>query len=61
MQWNWRNWLELQNETKSNIKIFLGVDAFGSVKKYHETREFDNEEIYLHIQNLIWVKSVPCN
>jgi len=25
----------------------LGVDAFGSVlKKYHETKEFDNEEIY---------------
>ena len=33
-------------EKKPNIKI-LGVDAFGSVlKKYHETREFDNEEIY---------------
>lgn len=33
-------------EKNSNIKI-LGVDAFGSVlKKYHETREFDNEEIY---------------
>lgn len=29
-----------------NIKI-LGVDAFGSVlKKYHETKEFDNDEIY---------------
>lgn len=28
------------------IKI-LGVDAFGSVlKKYHETKEFDNDEIY---------------
>ncbi|HSD13938.1 MAG TPA: cysteine synthase family protein [Flavobacterium sp.] len=33
-------------EKNPNIKIF-GVDAFGSVlKKYHETREFDNEEIY---------------
>jgi len=33
-------------EKNPNIKI-LGVDAFGSVlKKYHETREFDNEEIY---------------
>jgi cystathionine beta-synthase len=33
-------------EKNPNIKI-LGVDAFGSVlKKYHETREFDKDEIY---------------
>jgi cystathionine beta-synthase len=33
-------------EKNPNIRI-LGVDAFGSVlKKYHETREFDAEEIY---------------
>ena len=33
-------------EKNPNIKI-LGVDAFGSVlKKYHETKEFDNNEIY---------------
>ena len=33
-------------EKNPNIKI-LGVDAFGSVlKKYHETKEFDNAEIY---------------
>lgn len=33
-------------EKNPNIRI-LGVDAFGSVlKKYHETREFDNDEIY---------------
>ncbi|WP_340074031.1 cysteine synthase family protein [Leptobacterium sp. I13] len=33
-------------EQNSNIRI-LGVDAFGSVlKKYHETNEFDSEEIY---------------
>ncbi|HEY0047371.1 MAG TPA: cysteine synthase family protein [Flavobacterium sp.] len=33
-------------EKNPAIRI-LGVDAFGSVlKKYHETREFDNEEIY---------------
>ena len=33
-------------EQNPNIKV-LGVDAFGSVlKKYHETREFDNDEIY---------------
>lgn len=33
-------------EMNPNIKI-LGVDAYGSVlKKYHETKEFDNEEIY---------------
>lgn len=33
-------------EQNPNIKI-LGVDAYGSVlKKYHETKEFDNNEIY---------------
>ncbi len=33
-------------EKNPNIKI-IGVDAFGSVlKKYHETREFDSNEIY---------------
>lgn len=33
-------------EKNPNIRI-LGVDAFGSVlKKYHETKEFDNKEIY---------------
>ncbi|WP_452220735.1 PLP-dependent cysteine synthase family protein [Lacinutrix salivirga] len=33
-------------EKNPNIKI-IGVDAYGSVlKKYHETREFDDKEIY---------------
>ncbi len=33
-------------EKNPNIKV-IGVDAFGSVlKKYHETREFDDNEIY---------------
>ncbi len=33
-------------EKNPNIRI-LGVDAFGSVlKKYHETKEFDSNEIY---------------
>jgi len=33
-------------EKNSNIKV-IGIDAFGSVlQKYHETREFDAEEIY---------------
>tara|TARA_R110002051_G_scaffold299619_1_gene366811 strand:- start:1682 stop:2722 length:1041 start_codon:yes stop_codon:yes gene_type:complete len=33
-------------EKNPNIRI-IGVDAFGSVlKKYHETREFDSNEIY---------------
>ncbi|WP_340198738.1 PLP-dependent cysteine synthase family protein [Ascidiimonas sp. W6] len=33
-------------EQNPNIRI-IGVDAYGSVlKKYHETREFDSEEIY---------------
>jgi cystathionine beta-synthase len=33
-------------EKNPNVRI-LGVDAFGSVlKKYHETKEFDTDEIY---------------
>jgi cystathionine beta-synthase len=33
-------------EQNPNIKV-IGIDAFGSViKKYHETREFDEKEIY---------------
>lgn len=33
-------------EQNPNIKV-IGVDAYGSVlKKYHETREFDKDEIY---------------
>ena len=33
-------------EQNPNIKV-IGVDAYGSVlKKYHETREFDQDEIY---------------
>jgi len=33
-------------EQNPNVKI-IGIDAFGSVlKKYHETREFDEAEIY---------------
>ncbi len=33
-------------EQNPNIKV-IGVDAYGSVlKKYHETREFDDNEIY---------------
>lgn len=33
-------------EQNPNVKI-IGVDAYGSVlKKYHETREFDKDEIY---------------
>jgi cystathionine beta-synthase len=33
-------------EQNPGIRI-IGIDAFGSVlKKYHETREFDSEEIY---------------
>ncbi|MBU2973367.1 MULTISPECIES: PLP-dependent cysteine synthase family protein [Zobellia] len=33
-------------EQNPNVKV-IGVDAFGSVlKKYHETREFDSNEIY---------------
>lgn len=33
-------------EQNPNIKV-IGVDAYGSVlKKYHETREFDEKEIY---------------
>ncbi|WP_179353660.1 PLP-dependent cysteine synthase family protein [Winogradskyella vidalii] len=33
-------------EQNSNVKV-IGVDAYGSVlQKYHETREFDDKEIY---------------
>ncbi len=33
-------------EQNKDVRV-LGIDAFGSVlKKYHETREFDSEEIY---------------
>ncbi|MGO1586007.1 MAG: PLP-dependent cysteine synthase family protein, partial [Mesonia sp.] len=33
-------------EQNPNIKV-IGIDAYGSVlKKYHETREFDEDEIY---------------
>ena len=33
-------------EQNQNIEI-IGIDAYGSVlKKYHETREFDKNEIY---------------
>ncbi|WP_299111448.1 cysteine synthase family protein [uncultured Winogradskyella sp.] len=33
-------------EQNQNVKV-IGVDAYGSVlKKYHETREFDDKEIY---------------
>ena len=33
-------------EQNPNVKV-IGVDAYGSVlKKYHETREFDDKEIY---------------
>ena len=36
-------------EQNSNIKIW-GVDSYGSVyKKYHETGEFDKDEIYPYI------------
>lgn len=40
-------------EQNPEIRI-IGIDAFGSVlKKYHETREFDSEEIYpYHIEGL---------
>lgn len=37
---------EQAEKTGKNIKI-IGIDAFGSVlKKYHETKEFDENEIY---------------
>ncbi|HET8809915.1 MAG TPA: cysteine synthase family protein [Flavobacteriaceae bacterium] len=37
---------EQAKKAGKNIKI-IGIDAYGSVlKKYHETREFDAEEIY---------------
>ena len=41
-----RTRLENLKEQNEDIRI-LGIDAYGSVlKKYHETRDFDEDEIY---------------
>ena len=48
-------------EKNPNIRI-LGVDAFGSVlKKYHETRVFDEKEIYPYITEGIGEDIIPKN
>jgi len=48
-------------EQNPNIKV-IGVDAFGSVlKKYHETGEFDEEEIYPYITEGIGEDIIPAN
>ena len=48
-------------EKKSNIKIW-GVDSYGSVyKKYHETGEFDKNEIYSYITEGIGEDILPDN
>ena len=48
-------------EKNSNIKIW-GVDSYGSVyKKYHETGEFDENEIYSYITEGIGEDILPKN
>lgn len=48
-------------EKKSNIKIW-GIDSYGSVyKKYHETGEFDENEIYSYITEGIGEDILPDN
>jgi cystathionine beta-synthase len=48
-------------EKNSNIKIW-GVDSYGSVyKKYHETGEFDENEIYSYITEGIGEDILPAN
>ena len=48
-------------EKKSNIKIW-GIDTYGSVfKKYHETGEFDEKEIFPYITEGIGEDILPKN
>lgn len=48
-------------EQNPDIKIW-GVDTYGSaLKKYHETREFDEEEIYPYITEGIGEDIIPAN
>ena len=48
-------------EQNPNIKIW-GVDTYGSaLKKYHETREFDEKEIYPYITEGIGEDIIPAN
>jgi len=48
-------------EQNPNIKIW-GIDTYGSaLKKYHETGEFDEEEIYPYITEGIGEDIIPAN
>jgi cystathionine beta-synthase len=48
-------------EQNPNIKIW-GIDTYGSVlKKYHETRQFDEKEIYPYITEGIGEDIIPKN
>ncbi|MBT6964673.1 MAG: pyridoxal-phosphate dependent enzyme, partial [Flavobacteriales bacterium] len=48
-------------EQNPNVKIW-GIDTYGSVfKKYHETREFDKNEIYNYITEGIGEDILPEN
>ena len=48
-------------EKKPNVKIW-GIDTYGSVfKKYHETGEFDENEIYSYITEGIGEDIIPAN
>ena len=46
---------------KPDVKV-IGVDAYGSVlKKYHETREFDPNEIYPYKLEAVGKNIIPAN
>ncbi len=48
-------------EQNPNIKVW-GIDTYGSaLKKYHETREFDEKEIYPYITEGIGEDIIPLN
>lgn len=48
-------------EQNPNVKIW-GIDTYGSaLKKYHETREFDEKEIYSYITEGIGEDIIPLN
>ena len=48
-------------EQNPNIKVW-GIDTYGSVfKKYHETGEFDENEIYSYITEGIGEDILPAN
>ena len=59
MGWNWS--IKRLRDLNPNIKIW-GIDTYGSVfKKFHETGEFDKNEIYNYITEGIGEDILPEN